>query len=530
MSNPSNRGPARIRFYLDFDGTLATDLIAYKLLCYPIPELNYFPAEIDPDTQQRSRLDLTRLNDLFVQAQREEAMLGGDPSGPDVCNSVMIDLVRDGWLKGLNDDVLRAVGKKIRLFPGVIEFMEDARHLVEAQSEGQMTVDFVILSAGLREATVGTVFGDLMQGDNPLVADITGQRFRHRNGEISGVSRSFAAADKREYLAQDVLRGAVLKEHQIAIGDGATDGSMFTQAIAKNEDGKHGRAYIVCPAEAHNPAHRMKRLKMAEFRRSFPQIDGVFNANWSETIGGEDNAFYFNLMCTLDDMVESHMRQSRQAVRVVEPEGRAGTPATYVDLHGNRIARRDEILLGSPTRSREYSEAQLTPTNAHIDFDNNPSLCRVMRTLAQYKVRAALAPRTARDLLRGDTPEVIHVDVAADDPKSVGLPGAISALTGNASTPDLPEQGSTARYQIGENATLAVTTRPAAHKQVIKTMKSSIAQGNIAAIQVNGSTVYPLAHDLSRSPEMVTARNSGAVRTCSAHNGGIGRDFASTLP
>lgn len=523
-------GPTRIRFYLDADGTLYPDLAAYKLACYPIPELNYFPAAIDRATGRRSRFDLDSLNERFIHAQRQSTLDGGNPSGPDVCNSVLIDMAQRGELAGLNNEVLRAVGKKIRLLPGVIDFMKDARHLVEELSRDKhtrtsaMTVDFAIVSAGLHESTISTQLGDLMDGENPLVAFVTGQRFLERptvievldpqtgdtkhieTMQIWGVERSMTGADKRDILAQDLERGIVSHEHQIAIGDGLTDGPMFFEATRPDEHAKRGHAIIVCEAQPHNPKHHAKHRTMREFIRHNPEMSGVFNANWSEQVGSEVGQLYRNLFDVLEEMVWSNLRKTTET-RMVTPPGRAGQPATYVDLHGNPVHQRELIQLATPGRRALYFEAPLARHNANIAMEQNPQLEKVLRTFAQFGVRACIHPTTSRELLRGEVPTQIKVIVADADKKTFALPGAVEQLTGiEHEEVLLPSTNRVGVFELRDGGTLKIEMRPTQFKDVIKSMRQQVVAGQMAGVQVNG-TLYPLFHELSRPLERTVSRH-----------------------
>lgn len=103
---------------------------------------------------------------------------GYNVSGESAYLNHLISYVREGHMKGLNNALLRELGREIAFYPGLPEFFKTVREFVRSQPQyvkHEITLEHYIVSTGLAEMVRGSAIAPFVDGiwgcefiENPL--------------------------------------------------------------------------------------------------------------------------------------------------------------------------------------------------------------------------------------------------------------------------------------------------------------------------------------------------------------------------
>lgn len=166
-----------IAFVWDFDKTLIPSNMQDPIFARFGVDPEVFWEEVDGLTEHYERSG--------VAIQRDTAYLGH-----------LLSYVRQGVFDGLSNAMLRDLGKELVALPGMPDFMETTRahvqEIPEFVDEG-ITVEHYVVSTGLREMIVGSVFGSVVDGiwANTFIEDVAEPGYLTRL-PVSSASTSIA--------------------------------------------------------------------------------------------------------------------------------------------------------------------------------------------------------------------------------------------------------------------------------------------------------------------------------------------------
>ena len=161
--------------------------------------------------------------------------------------NLLLDMVEDDRLSGLNNAKLGKLGESIELFEGLPEYFTRTRELVAAQGH---ELEHYVITSGLKEMVVGSI-GEHLDG-------IFGAEYSERNGIIFRVAKSLDFTQKTLPLFEinkgvthdssiDINARMPHKDRRVPFtsmlyfGDGETDIPAFS--IIMDRDGKTFAVY-----------------------------------------------------------------------------------------------------------------------------------------------------------------------------------------------------------------------------------------------------------------------------------------------
>ncbi len=133
----------------DFDKTLSPSYMQAPIFDWYKVDPKKFWKEVEqlPDYYKKYGLDLISTDTLYLNH--------------------MLTYTREGVFKGLNNDSLRKLGAKIKLYQGLPQFFEEIKQLVATNTEYRqhdIEVEHYIVSTGLRQMILGSKMAPYVDG------------------------------------------------------------------------------------------------------------------------------------------------------------------------------------------------------------------------------------------------------------------------------------------------------------------------------------------------------------------------------
>jgi len=160
-----------IAIIFDFDGTLGQDTISFLLSSYAIDSQKFWKS-VDAMVEEGWDPPLAYMNLLAKYAQEEK-----------------IDLSKKA---------LRAIGKKLKLFPGLPKACTELRSYIQKEpelQEARIKLEFYIISGGIEEMIYGSSLAKYMDG-------IFGCNFAYdkQNRIVTGIKSTISFTEKTRFL------------------------------------------------------------------------------------------------------------------------------------------------------------------------------------------------------------------------------------------------------------------------------------------------------------------------------------------
>ena len=154
----------------------------------------------------------------------------------------MLEYVRDGHFKGLNNEKLRELGGQIKFFPGAADCMRALKKIpgeCDQSKEYGLKLEHYVISAGLRQMILGSEVG-------AELTDVWGCEFQEKGGVLDRISYVIDHTTKTRAVfeinkgvnrhPEDIAINAHLPEqdrrvplnHMIYVADGPSDVPVFS--------------------------------------------------------------------------------------------------------------------------------------------------------------------------------------------------------------------------------------------------------------------------------------------------------------
>ncbi len=282
---------------------------------------------------------------------------GYNVSGESAYLNHLISYVREGHMKGLNNALLRELGREILFYPGLPEFFKTLRDFVRSQPQyvkHEITLEHYIVSTGLAEMVRGSAIAPFVDGiwgcefiENPLppgfltqgefgletpleiaqVGSIIDNTIKTRAiFEINKGTNKNAAIDVNAQIKPEDRR--IPFQNMVYIADGPSDVPCFS--VVK---GNGGRTYGV-----YNPKRR-DEFEQNDRLRQVGRIDHYGPADYREgSVTTEWLLLHVQAMC--DRIVAD--REAAVAARVSKPPRHLSTRPS--DKSGERTPVQGTLL------------------------------------------------------------------------------------------------------------------------------------------------------------------------------------------
>ena len=215
--------------------------------------------------------------------------------------NLLLDYVREGKMPGLSNQRLRELGTQIEVFPGLPDFFQRTKELIEGNrlyADHHLKVEHYIVTTGLKEMVAGSVL------NTPYLTDIFGSEFAEYNGVIHQIARAVGHMKKTDFLhiankgknvdpAVDMNKRMLQEDRRIHfqnmkfVGDGFTDVPCFSLVGDRGGDayGVYDSATGKAQAETLLLEGRVKAIAPADYR-SGSRFYGMFAKSLLETADG----------------------------------------------------------------------------------------------------------------------------------------------------------------------------------------------------------------------------------------------------
>lgn len=213
----------------------------------------------------------------------------------------LLTCVEEGVFPGLNNEMLRELGKEIEFFAGIPEFLEVTKNLIEQDEKYKkyhITLEHYIISTGLAEMIRGSKISEYVDGiwgcefiEEPIptkLSNLRDERKNKRNKEISQVAYTIDHTTKTRAIFE-INKGVnkhfgihvndkiplnarrVPFENMIYIGDGPSDIPVFS--LLKQFGGKTFAVY---------PKNKVEHFLQIDKLRKDGRIDMYGEADYRE--------------------------------------------------------------------------------------------------------------------------------------------------------------------------------------------------------------------------------------------------------